>query len=456
MVLPPPIENTSAEALFRYQVVAQVLASIKSGIKRAEAVRAAAGQTWLAFDGTLCRIGKRTVYRWLAAYQQSGFAGLEPVRRPCTQSSVVLPDELLRFVAQQKELDAAVSIPEIIRRARQLGIIGAATRIDRSTVYRAAKRMQVTVARRKGPAERDARRFAYPHRLDCVLCDGKHFRAGATRQKRVALFFLDDATRMGLHVVVGTSETTALFLRGLYQLVRRHGLMQIVYLDRGPGFKAADSFEVVRNLGGLLIHGETAYPQGHGKIERFNRTALAQVLRVLDRRPDVDPACGALELRLSHYLTECYNHTPHESLGQTPPAQVFAADAKPLSFPPSDEDLRGRFVVHFERTASGDHIVSIDGTAYEVPRGLAGTRLTIHHRLLDGTYAVPAGGKLVDLHPVDLVANARSRRGRSRCAADTDAEVTAPLPKSAAEMAFDRDFRPVVSSDGGFSDPDTQ
>lgn len=454
MVLPPPIQNTSAEALFRYQVVAQVVAFITSGTKQAEAVRAAAGQTWLGFDGTLRRVGKRTVYRWLAAYQQSGFAGLEPVLRTRTQSSVVLPDELLRFVAQQKQLDAAVSIPEIIRRARQLGIIGAETRIDRSTLYRAAKRMQVTVARRKGPAERDARRFAYPHRLDCVLCDGKYFRAGATRQKRVALFFLDDATRMGLHVVVGTSENTALFLRGLYELVRRHGLMQIVYMDRGPGFKADDTFEVVAKLGALLIHGEKAYPEGHGKIERFNQTAKAQVLRVLDHRPDVDPACGALELRLGHYLTESYNHTPHESLGQTTPAQVFAADSKPLSFPASDDDLRGRFVVHVERTASGDHIVSIDGTAYEVPRGLAGKRLTIHHRLLDGTYAVPAGGKLVDLHPVDVVANARSRRGRSR--ADANDEVSAPLPKSAADLAFDRDFRPVVSSDGGFSDPDTE
>jgi hypothetical protein len=39
--------------------------------------------------------------------------------------------------------------------------------------------------------------------MQMVLCDGKHFRAGAARLRRVALFFLDDATRMGLHVVVG-------------------------------------------------------------------------------------------------------------------------------------------------------------------------------------------------------------------------------------------------------------
>ena len=35
-------------------------------------------------------------------------------------------------------------------------------------------------------------------------------------------------------------------------------------------------------LGALLIHGTTRYPQGHGAIERFHRTAYDQVLRSLD------------------------------------------------------------------------------------------------------------------------------------------------------------------------------
>ncbi len=452
MILPPRIENASAEALFRYQVVSHVVASMRGGMPRADAVRAARARNWLRFDGALRAVKTRTVYRWLGAYETGGLGALEPARRNRAPSSAV-PDKLLRFVAAQKQQDVAASIPEILRRARELGVVGSHDRIDRSTVYRTAKRADIVVARRKGPTERDTRRFAYPHRLDCVLCDGKHFRAGVQRAKRVALFFLDDATRYGLHVVVGTSESARLFLRGLYEMVRHHGLMQIVFMDHGPGFIAADSFEVVANLEALLIHGETAYPEGHGKIERFNRTAKAQLLRGLDRRADVAPDCRALELRLSHYLRQVYNHTPHESLGGATPHDRFLGDPKPLSFPESDDDLRGRFVVHLQRKSSKDHIVSIDGIAYEVPRGLANQSLTIHHRLLPGTYAVPAGGKLVDLHPVDLVANAHSRRGRRAVAA---ADVAGPLPKSAADLAFERDFRPVVDADGGLSDPETQ
>ena len=68
-------------------------------------------------------------------------------------------------------------------------------------------------------------------------------------------------------------------------------------------------------LGALLIHGATRYPEGHGAIERFHRTAYDQVLRSLDGAADVDPACAALTLRLRHFL-ERYNDTPHETLGK--------------------------------------------------------------------------------------------------------------------------------------------
>ena len=123
MVLPPPIERGSAEAIFRYQVVAHVAASVRSGEKLLEAVRGAAGRNWLTIEGGLRRVGKRTIYRWLKAYEAGGLAALEPKPRECAAGPVVLPAELMQFVAEQKNLDVAASIPELIRRARELGII---------------------------------------------------------------------------------------------------------------------------------------------------------------------------------------------------------------------------------------------------------------------------------------------------------------------------------------------
>lgn len=284
-----------------------------------------------------------------------------------------------------------------------------------------------------------------------LLSDGKYFRAGIGRLRRVALFFLDDATRYGLHVVVGTSENTVVFLLGLYETIVRHGLMSIVFLDQGPGFISLDTADVVRRLGALLIHGETAYPQGHGKIERFHRTASDQLLRGLDRRPDVDPDCGALQVRLQHYLREVYNHTPHESLDGDTPAQRWQADARPLRLPDSRRAVRQKFVVHFERDVSNDHVVSVDSVPYEVPRGHAKETVTIERHVLDSTLSMLHDGRMVTLLPADLEKNAREHRARKR---SDDEPVEHPPAKSAADMAFEREFAPVVSADGGFIDPE--
>ena len=444
------------EALFRYRLVSQMKASILRGQKRVDVVRALAAQDHSDLRGNLRRVSQRTLQRWLKCYLEQGFEALRPRSRQRIDSSVVLPPKLIAFVVEQKQPqhDEQASIPELLRRARELGVIGPEQRIDRSTVYRACKRLGLYVGRRKRQcAERDTRRFAYPHRMQMVLCDGKHFRAGATRARRVALFFLDDASRFGLHGVVGTAECAELFVRGLYETCRRYGIAVIYYLDRGPGFIADDSFDVVRKLDSHLIHGQSAYPQGHGKIERFNQTAKRDVLRGYDGRADIDPDPRALELRLQHYLREVYNHRPHESLGGMSPSERFHSDTRPLRFADSDDDLRQRFVLHIERKVSNDHVISFDSVHYEVPRGHACHKVIVHRRLLDGTIAILHEGKLVELHPVDLAANARARRAKPGRQAEPSQH---PLPKSAADLAFERDFRPVVDADGGFIQPPTE
>lgn len=452
------MQEFSRKAAFRYQVVSQVLTRTCAGETQREAVlRVAALAHYFPGDTNPRRVSERAIYRWLELYRGTGFEGLETSARPAsTGPSGVLPPKFVEYLIQEKSQDSRTSIPEIIRRAIERGILKREIPVDRTTVYRTARRLDLPVAHRKKPTGHDARRFAYPHRMDMILSDGVHFRAGATRARRVAMFFLDDATRFGLHVVVGTSENAALFQRGVYELVRKVGFFSIVYLDKGPGFIAEDTLAVIRNLHALLIHGETAYPEGHGKIEKFNGTARADVLRVLDHRPDVDPDPGSLELRLRHYLETQYNHRPHESLQKEAPYQRFMADPKDLRFPESVEELRSKFEIYLTRRVSADNVVSVDSVPYEVPRGYDGAKVTLRRKLLAG----PAGGcpgifflhqgRLVELHPVDLEANARARRGNNPPANE---EVQHPLPPSAADLAFQRELGTVVDPDGGCPDP---
>jgi len=263
------------------------------------------------------------------------------------------------------------------------------------------------------------------------------------------VFYLDDATRLGLDVIVGTAESSLLFLTGLYYVVRRHGLMGILYLDHGAGFIAKDTIDVVGRLKALLLFGEKAYPEGHGKVERLNQTAKNAVLRQLDRRPDVDPAPGALTLRLRHWLRTIYNHTPHEGLSLETPSDRFHRDPAPLRFPENQKDLESRFVVFETRRVSDDHVISFDSTPYDMPRGHAREKVVLHRRVLDGSLHVIHEGELVRIHPSDLAANARARRARSR----PEPETEQALPLSAADLAFHHDYGSIVTEDGGFSEP---
>jgi putative transposase len=436
----------SPEALFRYQIVSAVKARELSGQGTDAAVREVAAQHHLTLVGEQKTCAVRSIYRWLAELDRDGLSGIETAQ-PERAISRVLPEPLVDFLAKEKDEDRYASVPELIRRARERGVIGPHERADRTSVWRACVRLGLPLRRVPAKHEADKRRFAYPHRMMMLLADGKHFRAGARRAKRVAMFFLDDATRFGLGVVVGTAESAELFLRGLHRVLRRFGFMDIVFLDRGPGFKADDTAAACRRLDIHLVLGTAAYPEGHGKIEKFNQTAQSQLLRGLPGAADVDADCGALELRLTHFLDHRYNQQPHEALdGQTPLAR-FEADTRALRFPADDAELADRFVVTETRKVSNDNVVSYEGVDYEVPRGHAGTDVTVWRHLLSGALSVVHDGRLVALAPVDLTLNAVSRRAVPSAPAPDDDE---RAPQTAAQLAFARDFAPVVGPDGGF------
>lgn len=132
------------------------------------------------------------------------------------------------------------------------------------------------------------------------------------------------------------------------------------------------------------------------------------------------------------------------------PWERFSSDSNELQLPESDADLRWRFVVRFERTVTKHHVIKIAGTKYEMPLGYPDKKVLVYHWLLDGRYAVVHDGQFVEVQPADLVANARSHRAGRRVASSEDDDKDAkPLPPSAADLAFAKDFRPAVGPDGG-------
>jgi transposase InsO family protein len=439
----PPF-TLSSEGLFRYFVVSEIRTRLLRGQPLVVAIAEVLDLPHHDIRGRPREVSERTLYRWHAAFTRGGAAALEPV--PPARLATAIPGNLLAYIRIEKCSDPEASLPELLKRARGVGILREDERVHRSTLWRTCRRLGIALTRTRRLAQTDMRRFAYPHRMMMVLCDGKHFRAGTTRVRRVALLFIDDATRFLLDVIVGTDESSELFLRGLHSVIRRHGLMDGLYLDQGPGFIADDTASALANLDIPLIFGKVRFPEGHGKIEAFNRRIKAQLLRSFDGNPEIDPDVGALRLRILHWIETDYNRSHHEGIATMPEA-AWLADDKPLRFPEDDDWLDSRFAVTFIRTVTKANTVPYESVDYEVPIGHSQTRITVTRRLLDGALMVMHQGKLVRIHPVDLVANAYAGRGRLPEPTRAEGPVT-----TAADLAFKADFPPLVDEDGGYID----
>lgn len=430
----------------RYTAVAHVLSREAKGMALSEALEEVAKIPIRVLDGRWLRFSARTLRRWVAAFKQHGFDGLWPKSRssdPMFFSKALSPD-FIRFLGAEKKKDPDASIPEIVRRAEIDRVI---TRpVSRVSVWRAARRMNLPIFCDKGPVNSDMRRFSYAHRMQMVLTDGKHFRAGAKRKRRVVMTFLDDSTRFALTSVVGTSEQKELFARGLWRVISRWGLFSAIFVDNGSAFKSSDAIVICARLGVALIHGTADYPEGRGKIERFHRTLAQDLLRTFDGSPEIDPAETALELRIDHYLKNLYNRHPHEGLGGQTPEERFLADTLPLRAEGDPEALRRHFVLKMSRKVSRDNVVSVDDVPYEVPKGHAGRRIDTFRHVLDGTVSIIVDGRHVTLSGVDVTLNASSHRARRL----PPEEPSRLPPKSAATRAFLKDHPPVVGPAGDF------
>jgi len=152
----------SPEALFRYQIVSAVQARALSGQRMDAAVRAVAAQTHRTPAGEFTTVSVRSIYRWLAEQDRDEPAGPEPAPS-APVIYLALPATLLDFLAAEKAEDRYASVPELIRRALQLGVIGPHQRVERTSVWRACVRLGLPLRRVPAKQEADRRRFAYPH-----------------------------------------------------------------------------------------------------------------------------------------------------------------------------------------------------------------------------------------------------------------------------------------------------
>jgi hypothetical protein len=146
-----PLLPPSPDELLRCQVIAELRSKLAGGKDLEEAVAEIAARThFIIHTGEAVTVTTRSVYRWWSKFKVAGWPGLRTGRSQTPRLYPALPEKLLGFLREEKKLDRYASVPELLRRARELELVGSAEAIDRVTVWRACKRLGLPLRRVPG------------------------------------------------------------------------------------------------------------------------------------------------------------------------------------------------------------------------------------------------------------------------------------------------------------------
>ncbi len=242
---------------------------------------------------------------------------------------------------------------------------------------------------------------------------GFHIPNGKGRkQKAILLAFIDDATRRILYARFAFSEKSILFEEGIAHILKAHGKIGRLYVDNGSTFVSGQTKRILETLGIYLIHSKPYRPQGRGKIERFFRTVRQSFLNLLYEQEI--KSLEHLNMLFSTWLETEYHREIHSSLGVTP-LDAWLSKCNTVKRIDPMIDIDSIFLHLITRKVYKDSIVSVNGTAFEVPPVLIGRKVSISFNPNPPVTRILVrcdGRDYGEAKPVDLYANTKVKRNK--------------------------------------------
>jgi hypothetical protein len=325
-------------------------------------------------------VSRRHIFRLLARYQASGDAGLvHRLRgRPSNRGySAKLKKRVTSLYWQPEYRDYGPTLfAEVLSEAHKI-------RIDHETVRRWLMGKGGTNVQRKKRPHRTKR----PRRSakgELVQFDGSEHDWFEGRGPACTLLHLIDDATGEVYMQFAPSENTQDCMRTFWAYVRRRGLPESIYTDRGSVFyeenhgRLTDFARAMATLHVQMIYANS--PQAKGRVERGNRTHQDRLVKAL-RRAEISTIAEANRFLHRRYL-EAHN-------------KRFAVQQTAASLPDVHRkvdpalDLRQVFCLQTERCLRHDYCITLEATFVQILKGpyaLPRPRsyLTVR-RYLDGT-----------------------------------------------------------------------
>jgi transposase InsO family protein len=331
----------------------------------------------------LCRrfgISRPTGYALVARYRAEGDAGLEPrSTRPQTSPRRTDPD-VEAAVLSVREAHPRWGGRKIARVLERRGLVVVPHASTCTAILRRHGRLAPPAAQ-----PHPWRRFEAARPNDLWQLDFKgHMPMAHGRLHPLTVF--DDHARFALGLFACADERDATVRAHLTALFRRYGLPWAILTDNGPPWGnphpaqrfTALSFWLIR-LGIAVRHGRPFHPQTQGKVERFHRTLLAELLGTAPL-PDLASAQRALDGWRDGYNLE----RPHDALDLATPAERYRV-AQPRPFPealPPIDYGDGAIV----RRVRAPGQLCYRGVDYFVTAALGGEPVALRPTRIDGVF----------------------------------------------------------------------
>jgi len=322
-------------------------------------------------------ISDRTLRRYLTRYRQEGFFGLQPRAKSQQESSAIPKKVLEQAILLRREVPSR-SVSQLIQIMEWEGLIEKG-QIRRSTLQEKLTERGYSTRQMRMYAETGVatRRWQQPHRNRLWQSDLKYgpylpIGPNGTSKQVYLVTFLDDATRLVLHGEFYPVMDQAVVEDCFRRAIQKYGVPEAVYFDNGKQYRTTWMQRTCSKLGIRLLYAKPYSPEGKGKVERFNRVVDSFLKEASLQRPKTLDQLNEL---FQVWLSECYQHKPHSTLGQSP-HEAYQSDSKPLRFV-EPELLADAFLHCEQRKVDKAGCISFLGRKYEVGLSFLGCKVDV-------------------------------------------------------------------------------
>ena len=311
------------------------------------------------------------VSRIMARYRNEGEGAFEPrSRRPKSSPQAISEPVVAAVLAERDRLVASGhdAGPETIRWHLQR----AGTVLSRASIARILTRHGRVVPAPKKKPKSAYIRFQAEQPNETWQSDFTHVRLADGTDVEV-ITWLDDHSRLALHVSAHPKITAAIVLATFRTTVAQHGCPASTLTDNGMVYTVRLSAQHVRG-GRNLLETELAtlgvtqknsrpnHPTTCGKVERFQQTLKAW----LSRQREQPATLTQLQTLLDQFTGEYNHHRPHRSLHRHTPAAAYTARPKAAPGEPTD---RTHARIRHDKVNNGKITLRHAGTLYSIGLG---------------------------------------------------------------------------------------